>query len=223
MNREWNKVFIIGIQRTGTSYIKNLLKSQELKILDFNKYGIFDLAIKDKLSINKFIVDHSKADGAKDAPWFLIYEYLDKSYPNSKFILTTRKDSDTWFRSFDYHTMRGNKRHRWHVLVNNLHIYKRPIPHTNEEYFKLFYENHNNNVREYFKDRPNDLLDVCVSDKNLISNLSDFLDINIPLDVEVKNSPVNYDKYEELCKKAEENYIQFYWSIPLIKTRHGLK
>ena len=94
-------------------------------------------------------------------PWCMIYRELDQRIPGSKFILTTR-ESNSWYRSVANHV--GDLRsphHEW--------IYGRGkgVPSEDKNHALSVYHAHNESVKEYFKDRQNDLLvlDLFADDK----------------------------------------------------------
>lgn len=115
------------------------------------------------------ITDHG-FDAIVDLPTALYFKELNEKFPNCKFILTTRKDSEVWFRSFEIMVksidqvtnMGGNfMRHvhqlaiysRWlnAVVTKNTGVLKVPVgrtlPHPNKESSIASYEEHNTAVR----------------------------------------------------------------------------
>ena len=103
-----------------------------------------------------------------DLPIPALYDKLDKAYPGSKFILTTRPDGK-WLNSvqkhFDEHF--NPVREGWGRDVFSHRIHNEIYGRTDfdAETFLAAYKKHNAAVLEYFKDRPNDLL-VMNMDKN---------------------------------------------------------
>lgn len=100
-----------------------------------------------------------------DLPIQLFFRELDQAYPNSKFILTTL-DEETWVQAARIHWSSKNKfraawdsdgfSHRVHQQVYGRKDFDR-------ETFLATYRRHNQEVREYFKDRPQDLLEMPMS------------------------------------------------------------
>jgi hypothetical protein len=107
-------------------------------------------------------------DSFEDLPWCYLYRELDTHFPGSKFILTVRKTDRAWFDSFRKHNVRLN---------NNIYI---PPKGTAFEETMAIYHNHNAAVREYFKDRPNDLIELCWERGDGWKELCTFLDKPIP-------------------------------------------
>jgi len=100
-----------------------------------------------------------------DLPIPLLYRELDEIYPGSKFILTIREEKD-WLESVRNHWTHNNRyRKQWdndpftHKVHRELYGQKWFDP----EVMVNRYRHHNTEVREYFKDRPQDLLVMDMS------------------------------------------------------------
>ena len=105
------KIFGIGVNKTGTKSL-----GHGLHILGFKNNHNFDFKLiedaqnGDLTQIQQIINKH---DSFEDWPYPLIYKKLDELYPDAKFILTTRKDTDTWFHSLVKHSkLTGPTKHR---------------------------------------------------------------------------------------------------------------
>lgn len=158
-----------------------------------------ELLLDDYLAGNfDSIIDYcNSAEVFQDCPFSYpeTYKYLDMAFPRSKFILTIRDDTQEWCNSvIKFHSKRfGNgslpsKRD----LENSSYVYKGWIWKTflhnyspkdendlyNRENLSRSYENHNNEVLEYFKNRPNDLLVINLKRKDSFSIFIKFLGIN---------------------------------------------
>jgi len=135
------------------------------------------------------------ADAFQDVPFSKpgLYRELDKQFPNSKFILSVRDSEDQWFNSLlNFHSKKvGKKPPTESDLANVNNIYKGFLldamkiswdyPNVklyDEVYYKKKYLNHNQDVREYFKDRPNDFMEFNVSKKEDFKSLIKFLNID---------------------------------------------
>jgi hypothetical protein len=91
-------------------------------------------------------------DAFSDAPWLYLYRELDEWYPGSRFILTIRSSTEAVVKSEFEHWDRAFIMERW--------LKQEDRPPTAEQFARR-YEQHNENVRTYFKDRPDDLLEIC--------------------------------------------------------------
>jgi len=83
------KVFGIGLQRTGTTTLMECLRAVDYKVAEFSMNLLFDYRLGKSIPTIIYLMNF---DAAQDLPYALQYKELDKSFPNSKFILTTRKD-----------------------------------------------------------------------------------------------------------------------------------
>jgi len=97
----------------------------------------------------------------------------------ARFILTVRKDADTWFESLKRHNRYAHpimNKHKW--------IFGRYYPHGFDVEHKAYYEQHIREVVEFFESQgaSDQLLIIRVDDPESISKLSKFLGIEIPFD-----------------------------------------
>lgn len=114
-------------------------------------------------------------DSFEDWPWPLFYQLIDRRFPGSKFILTKRKDPETWFESLCAHADRTGP------TIYRKYIYGHEMPHAHKEHHIKIYLDHLSFCREYFKNRPGDFLEVCWEDGDGWEELSRFLDLPLPL------------------------------------------
>lgn len=83
--RRWNKVFGIGLSRTGITSLTKALEILGFKAVHWPR----DLSVIDKI------------DGATDQPVATAFQELDAKYPESRFILTTR-EMKSWLPSMEW-------------------------------------------------------------------------------------------------------------------------
>ena len=113
-------------------------------------------------------------DSCEDWPWPLFYQELDLAFAGGKFILTVRLNSNIWYESLCQHALlTGPTEYR-------KHIYGHYMPQGNKQACIDVYEHHNHSVRQYFKDRPNDFLEVCWENGHGWEELSSFLSLPKP-------------------------------------------
>jgi hypothetical protein len=97
------KVFCIGFHKTGTTSLKMALKILGYRVT--GPKGRRDKNIAQNVeALARRVVP--KFDAFQDNPWPIIYRFLDKEYPGSKFILTIRP-SDKWIGSVTDHFSKG--------------------------------------------------------------------------------------------------------------------
>jgi hypothetical protein len=94
-----------------------------------------------------------------DLPFTLLYKQLDRAYPGSKFVLTLRNE-ENWIESVRRHWAVNSQRFEWDAdcfthRVHNL-LYGRKT--FDAEMMLARFRQHNAEVAEYFKNRPDDLL-----------------------------------------------------------------
>ena len=120
-----------------------------------------------------------------DLPIPMLFRELDKGYPGSKFILTTL-DDEVWVEAARIHWSPKNRfRAAWDSdpFSHQVHQALYGIRHFDRDVFLARYRKHNAEVREYFKDRPEDLLEMPMSlgDSNAHwTALCSFVDRPIP-------------------------------------------
>lgn len=146
------KIFGIGLSKTGTTSLAQALEILGYRVKDYP--GIERYRAGDVTSIDRTVIDGH--DALTDTPIPSFFRELDQAYPGSKFILTIR-DTDSWLRSCKKQftpalAAKQNEAHRKLFLdLYGTDVY-------DETKFLQGYRRHIDQVLEYFKDRPADLL-----------------------------------------------------------------
>lgn len=163
------KVFCIGFHKTGTTSLGAALANLGYRVA--GAAGISDPNIeKNVLPMAYDLVE--KYDAFQDNPWPIIFKELDAKYPGNKFILTVR-NSESWIKSQVNHFGRNETpMRRW--------IYGVGCPEGNEAIYVKRFENHVEEVRRYFQDRPEDLLVLDLAKGDAWENLCPFLGVDNP-------------------------------------------
>jgi hypothetical protein len=173
------KIVGIGLPKTGTTSLGYCFRRFGFKHQTYD----MDLALKVKRNqIDDVLHVAEQHEAFEDWPWFLLYKEFDLRFPNSKFILTLRKDTATYVRSLQGHHeregIRNNdwvKPHWWDEVQG-----QEPAAWDYEK-SALRYENHNRAVLEYFAGRiDKDLLVVCWEKGEGWEGLSRFLNKRAP-------------------------------------------
>lgn len=167
------KIVGVGLNKTGTTTLGVCLHQWGLKHLSFSTSG-FQLYREHNFEEIWRIVD--RYDSFEDWPWPLMYREMDQQYPGSRFILTTRQSSEKWFDSLCKHSERSENR----KSEFRIHIYGYEMPREHKAEHIEFYESHNERVRQYFRDRPEDFLEICWENGEGWDELSEFLEFNRP-------------------------------------------
>ena len=177
------KIFGIGLAKTGTVSLKDALHNLGYNTIHQPKGGLPG-TIK---TINS-------CDAVVGIPVQYHYKELDKSFPNSKFILTTRPIR-YWLRSYETWTLSLQKiPWGWLSILYDCMLFDR------KKFWSGFIKHHKE-VKEYFKDRPDDLLIMDFSKGDGWEKLCKFL--NKPILNKVfphlnKNKPDFKKKYNLL-------------------------
>lgn len=163
------KIFVIGFHKTGTSSI-----DKALRILGFRVCGTIcthDLNIEQNVYQTAFNLVN-RYDAFQDNPWPILYKQLDQKYPGSKFVLTLRP-TNQWIKSMvnSFYTESSPMR-QW--------IYGVGYPKGNEDIYINRYEQHNEEVLNYFKNRPGDLLVLRITEGEGWEKLCPFIGREIP-------------------------------------------
>lgn len=83
------------------------------------------------------------------------YKQMAELYPDAKFILSTRKNDETWMRSMQVHLSRG----KW---LPYTHFYGADTFEGNEATILQSYQNHSHSVREFFRNQPDRYLELNI-------------------------------------------------------------
>lgn len=198
------KIFGIGDNKTGTTSLGTALEilgynrlahwPNSLRLLKWYNNNIHDI-------LNKCILYANDFNNFNDFPWNLVdfYKYFDKNFPNSKFILTIR-DPQKWFNSFlNFNTIKGTNKSNllWRLKRSttnkkDIDSFTRLIKQKynvddisclekNKDKYILSYNNRNQQVIKYFKERPSDFLIVnWEKETNNWKKLCSFLNKPIP-------------------------------------------
>jgi len=165
------KIIGVGFQKTGTSSLRKALMMLGYRVKDNSTRPLIPIL---RGNFNKVLHMIQDYDAMVDTPWYMIYKELDEKIPGSKFILTLR-DDESWFKSVSRHIG---------VLRNPNHEYVygrgRGLPMEDKENTLKVYNKHIREVKEYFKDRPDDFLVLDLTKGDGWEQLCPFLGHAIP-------------------------------------------
>jgi len=118
-----------------------------------------------------------------DLPIPLLYRKLDRAYPGSKFILTIRNERD-WLKSVEglWSYKHNPTRKLWDIypFTNRIHTALYGQKDFSPRIFLARYRRHNAEVKEYFRDRPRDLLVMDMDASTGWTELCGFLGVPAP-------------------------------------------
>ena len=165
------KVICIGWHKTGTTTLGDALLLLGYEVLGARVDLADDLLTGNIEPALELAADFS---ALQDVPWNALYQELDQAFPGSRFILTVR-DEDNWLKSAVRHF--GARNYDTPIFQ---WLYGTGRINGNEQRFLERYQRHNREVREYFRDRPTDLLVYNLEERPGWEPLCHFLGKPIP-------------------------------------------
>lgn len=162
--RQAPKIFQIGFNKCGTTTLYNFFQNNGIRSIH-NDAGKLASSIHSNYSNNKKLLSKKyeqhqaffDMENVFEHPpkyiYLELYKELDKQYPGSKFILNTR-DKQAWLRSRARHYIRRLDKDYLDKLADQYQLTKIEML----EQWEREWDQHQNAVIEYFKNRPNDLL-----------------------------------------------------------------
>ncbi len=160
------KLFGIGLNKTGTKTL-----GECFTILGF-KNKSFDLDLLRSWfagDVDAILRAADQFDSFEDWPWPMLFREFDQAYPDAKFILTLRKDSDTWYDSLCKHADLTGPTEARKI------VYGHEMPHNHKGHHIDFYLDHNESVVYHFRNRPEKLLVVSWENGDGWDKLCNFL------------------------------------------------
>lgn len=182
------KVFGIGLSRTGTKSLTLALNILGISVIHYPNNAA---TYHDLITGNYKFSVLQDFQGITDITVVPYYAQLDKLFPGSKFILTTR-NRPTWLNSMEAHwrdkpiledgeiekitkidPIKIKLRQFLRAAVYGIHTF-------DQERLGYIYDLHHKNVREYFSDRPEDLLVINICQGEGWEKLCPFLHQPLP-------------------------------------------
>lgn len=197
------RVFGIGMHKTATTSLHTALKKLGVDSGHWNNPG-WAKKIWQEMNQQGRSVTLEKYYAVCDLPITILFKQLDAAYPGSKFILTV-KDEQKWLHDVKDHWGYDTNVHRatWDTdwFTHKLHNILYGRKDFDAEVFLTRYRAHNAEVKEYFKDRPNDLLVMNMDQGAGWKELCPFLNCPAP------NDP--YPRIESTRPEPIESFIKF--------------
>jgi hypothetical protein len=177
---ESNKVFGVGLNKTGTTSLEAALNLLGIRTIHYP----FKRSTYDELTNGRYRLSIMETyQAAVDTSVAPFYPQMDREYPGSRFILTLR-DPESWLRSIEAHwpVMRqwGEREPQFGRFTDFISAVVYGSISFQRDRFLYAYETHERNVREYFRDRPEDLLVIDICNGDGWEKLSPFLGMEIP-------------------------------------------
>lgn len=172
---EQTRIFGIGLSRTGTV---SLTRALGLLGVDARHYPN-DTVTQDELRHGRYSLSIlAEAQALFDIPVAPYYAQFDALYPDAKFILTTRQE-ESWLVSMENHF-------RLYVDQNHddfddfVHACVYGAVQFSAERFRYVKRLHEQNVRDYFSDRPDKLLVFDLFAGDSWPEVCSFLELPVP-------------------------------------------
>jgi len=190
--RDKKKVFCIGRTKTGTTSLKKAMSDLGY-VIGYQRTA--ELLFRDwaKRDFRRIAAYCRTGEFFQDVPFSLPYTFqaMDTYFPGSKFILTVR-DAESWHKSMiDFHrleSVHGDKAESLEKLKEATYCYKGFAYETKVLVYDLpgddpyhketlieHYNFHNKMVKDYFRNRKEDLLVLDVTEDGAYRKLCDFL------------------------------------------------
>jgi hypothetical protein len=174
------KVIGAGLNKTGTKTLRYYLmrwgfRHRSYELPAFRQYRAGRIA--------ELLDSMESFDSFEDWPWPLMYREIDERYPDAQFVLTMRRSPEVWYRSLCQMAVRMGP-----LRDYEKHIYGYAMPQGRKQQHMDFYNRHNQQVIDYFADRPGKLLQLCWDDGGDARQLASFLGLT---DVDVAPRHVN--------------------------------
>lgn len=162
------KILCVGLGKTGTKTLATCLRT--LGFHHLSMHGTSEYASSNHTAL----LEKAKAyDSFDDFPWAYLHEMFEDHFPNTRFILTRRKDVDTWYDSLCRHYCRVGPSFAKRVFYGHY------SPYQNPDYHRSLYLNHNEKIRRHFQGNPN-FLEVCWEEGDGWDELCSFLNLPVP-------------------------------------------
>lgn len=162
---EKNKTFIISLHKTGTTSLSKFFEKMEYLVTGPDTQLFMPARNNDFEEIDKFLELY---DVFQDDPWYMIYPYLHKKYPNAKFIFLERNENE-WIKSvqnfYERDKYNNSIRRRFYGSADTI---------LNKDLYLKKYRLHNQQVKEYFKSQDN-YISISISNNEDVIRLQKFL------------------------------------------------
>ena len=193
------KIFCIGRNKTGTTSLQKAFLDLGYRVGNQRRAEIiYDRHVRD--GNFKPLLEYCKsAQVFQDVPFshYRTLRHIDEAFPNSKFILSVRANAEEWYESmvrFNIKILGINGRlptaeelkevryvRKGYYYQNIKFHYNTPDDDLyNRSIMMAHYDRHKASVIEYFKNRPNDLLVINLSEPDSYKQMLDFLSIQSP-------------------------------------------
>lgn len=198
------KVFGIGLNKTGTTTL-----GQCLRMLGYDHVGTRRELLVDLREgrMDRIFAVADAHDAFEDWPWPLAYREFHARYgDDARFILTVRRSPDAWLKSLKKHSLITSPTGHCRGLA-----YGPDYPFGHEAEYLAFYERHNREVVDHFRDAgaSHQLITLCWENGDGWPELCDFLGDPVP-DAAFPHAnpatPLSYFDRRQLINRRRSGY-----------------
>lgn len=162
MRNNPTKVFGVGLPKTGTTTLGAMLRRLGYNHAPYDRQLIRRFLEGDWSALEAAI---ARYDSFEDWPWPLAFDKLDEIAPDAAYILTVRKDAQTWIDSAKRHGAIVSDRADKTKQIIKTGVAERAFgagsAETNPEQWMAAYADHNDRVRLHFQARPERFIELC--------------------------------------------------------------
>lgn len=169
-NRAW-KIFVIGLQRSGTTTMAAALNRMGFPCRQFPK-ELFD-------NIEDPILE--RYDAFSDNPLPIVYPALAERFPDSRFILTTRSE-EGWLKSVEWVFRRGRIQFGWERdgTADSIHYTLYGTTRFDRARFRQHFQDYHTEVSRFMEKHPSRVLEFNLRAGQGWPELCSFLQAPIP-------------------------------------------
>ena len=161
------KIFYIGLSRTGTTSLHNILSDLGFKSIHFCNFLFGESPDFNKC--NEF-------DALGDSPVPFLFKQLDLQYPDSKFILTIR-DKHNWLKSMKWMFKHGKVIWNWGEIIHDYNEKFYGTRFYNKQILAKHWDEYHDNVFKYFSTSPERLLVIKLENGFNVNDICEFLEV----------------------------------------------
>lgn len=167
------KVFGVGLHKTGTTSLRSAMPMLGYKTVQPWRWtGRYHHTLSEDVLLQTAFRLANTHDACIHSPFMTFHEELFAAYPDAKFVLTTR-DEQKWLESLLKYFEGAN----WPEFR---FVYGIDANTNAAEHLKDIFRQHNQDVRDFFADKPDSLLEMDISQGDGWQKLCDFLGCDIP-------------------------------------------
>jgi len=193
--------------KTGTTTLNHVLTKLGYKV-GYDTWTLLKPIVRNQWDVVKEHLE--KWDAVEDNPIPMIYKEIDRMIPGCKFILTVR-DQEEWYRSVTHHI--GDFRNVMHEWLFGP---GKGLPRDDKDHTIRVYDKHIEEVRAYFRDRPDDLLVIDITKTKSWEPICAFLGKPVPnvpfphanaTNYEAPKYPGIYNQVKLLIKRIKYAFV----------------